>query len=1213
MESTKGQSYTNLLLSEKIVVVSMVFVNLMKITDSRIFVLSLMAFTLVFPGKTAAQLSQPSIAHVWINQALFSIRNDFARPPVHARNLFHLSTVMHDAWAALEPGKNTYFLGQQLHGVAIPFEGFPIPSDSTLRVGQQKEALSFAAYRLLKHRFFQAPGVFFIYQRADSIMNANGYDINLTSTNYLQDGPAALGNYIAEQMISYGLQDGSNESNNYDYQYYEPANPPIEVELPGNPEMIDPNRWQAISLSNSIDQAGNPVGNTPLHLGPEWGNVNTFGLSPNDITLHYRDGFPYQVYHDPLSPPLLDTLTQTGLEDFYKWNFLMVSVWQSHLDPDNPEVWDISPNNLGNITDYPQNWSDYDTFYDFFNGGDTGQGYAINPVTNLPYTPQLVKRGDYARILAEFWADGIDSETPPGHWFEIYSTISQHPLFERKWKGVGPELSELEYDLNAYFTLGAAMHDAAISAWSVKGWYDYPRPVSTLRYMAEKGQSTDPMLPNYHPAGLPIIPGFVELVEAGDPLVGAMNEHLNKIKLYTWRGPDYISDPETDYAGVGWILAENWWPYQRPSFVTPPFAGYVSGHSTYSRAAADVLTFITGSLYFPGGIGEFEAPMNDFLEFEQGPSTNVILQWATYRDASDQCSLSRIWGGIHPPIDDIPGRKIGELVSASTCLLADSILTTPAPRITNIVSNMSTINQENIGQLFQCYINFDSPMDMNVIPEINFPVDTIMATALSFSSGNWLNQNTYLSSYIVNSTETEFIRPMIQVLNGNSIQGVEMLPVLFDSVFVLDTKSPVLDSVFCSRTVINQTTGEDPLNCTFYFSEPVLDENLVINFSSSQNQTTFSPVNMNWISTNELQVEFNVSNLTPSSDSVFVNFSGITDLSGNPIESNFAHFIDVNTILPSIESIICSTDTLNILNEGENSFSIELLFSKKMDTTQFPQLQFNGLSEIQFNQNSSIWLSDSSALLIFDIQLNSNVPAQSLDLTLLAAEDYFGNILVVPNQIYELLIDTERPVVIASQPSSSEVGINAFLSQDLNIVFDFSEAMNEATLPLVTLEAGGTPVLNVNYNPFESYWINSGQFFAKFNLPALPIDVVEVSATVQYGTDLLGNQLEPFQSPPLFSIFYDPNELSLTSNEYDSFSLFPNPIFSGVNVTMSWSETIQLIDIKLINTIGKEIHIEFHSLDDKQIKFSTKDIPAGNYMIQIHASTKVEFHQLIIL
>ena len=61
-------------------------------------------------------------------------------------------------------------------------------------------------------------------------------------------------------------------------------------------------------------------------------------------------------------------------------------------------------------------------------------------------------------------------------------------------------------------------------------------------------------------------------------------------------------------------------------------------------------------------MGEFKANKNEFLVFEKGPSVDVILQWATYRDASDQTSLSRIWGGIHPPADDIPGRLIGDKV-----------------------------------------------------------------------------------------------------------------------------------------------------------------------------------------------------------------------------------------------------------------------------------------------------------------------------------------------------------------------------------------------------------------------------------------------------------------------------------------------------------------------------------------------------------------------
>jgi hypothetical protein len=208
------------------------------------------------------------------------------------------------------------------------------------------------------------------------------------------------------------------------------------------------------------------------------------------------------------------------------------------------------------------------------------------------------------------------------------------------------------------------MHDAAIAAWSIKGCYDSSRPVAAIRAMADRGQSSDPMLPHYHPDGLLLEPGYIELVQPGDPLADnpltpLPNDHVNKIKLFTWRGPSYISNPNFDTAGVGWILAENWWPYQRPTFVTPPFAGFPSGHSTYSRTAAELLADFTGDEFFPGGKSEFHAPRNQFLVFEDGPSVDIVFEWARYVDASDQCSLSRIWGGIHPPADDIVGRQIG--------------------------------------------------------------------------------------------------------------------------------------------------------------------------------------------------------------------------------------------------------------------------------------------------------------------------------------------------------------------------------------------------------------------------------------------------------------------------------------------------------------------------------------------------------------------------
>ena len=292
-------------------------------------------------------------------------------------------------------------------------------------------------------------------------------------------------------------------------------------------------------------------------------------------------------------------------------------------------------------------------------GGNRRTGHAVNPATGAPYKPQTVPRGDYARVLAEFWADGPTSETPPGHWYTILNHVTDHEQFKRRIGGAGPELGPLEWDVKAYFTLGGAMHDVAITAWGIKGWYDCIRPLSAIRAMADRGQSSDPSGPSYHPDGIPLVPAHIEVVTADDPLAGPAGEHVGKIKLRAWRGPSYIPDPLTTQAYAGWILAENWWPYQRPTFVTPPFPGYISGHSTYSRAAAEVLTLLTGDEFFPGGMSQFEIKANSYLVFEEGPSVDMTLQWATYRDAAEQSALSRIWGGIHPPLDDIPGRRIG--------------------------------------------------------------------------------------------------------------------------------------------------------------------------------------------------------------------------------------------------------------------------------------------------------------------------------------------------------------------------------------------------------------------------------------------------------------------------------------------------------------------------------------------------------------------------
>ena len=636
-----------------------------------LFLILFIVFIIIPPKLNA----QHSVAREWNEQLLEAIRKDFARPTVHARNLFHASVLMYDAWAIFNNAAKPVFLGTTFGGYYTDYTPITMPIDKN---EASKEIMSYAVFRLLMHRFENSPNAMETLASLETFFSSLGYDKSNTSLDYSDGSYAALGNYMASKMIDFGFQDGANEENAYENQFYETVNDPLALELYENNGTIDPNRWQPLAFDVFIDQSGNPFPlNTPEFLSPEWGEVTPFALQSTDLEILNND-FDSFVYNNPGAPAYIQESSENGIEDPYKWHFSLVISWSAHLDPSDDEIINISPNSIGNVTmsDFPTSFEEYKNFYNFNNGGDIGQGHQKNPTTNEPYLDNFVKRADYARVLAEFWADGPDSETPPGHWFTILNYVSDHPLSKKTFGNSTRELQALEWDVKSYLTLSGAMHDVAINIWGIKGYYDYIRPISAIRYMASKGQSTDMALPNYHPHGLPLIENLIAVISEGDALAGSNNQHLGKIKVKSWKGPDFINDPAMDVAGVDWILGTRWWPYQRPSFVTPPFAGYLSGHSAFSRAASEVLTLITNDAFFPGGMGVFDVAQNEFLVFEQGPSESFSLQWATYRDASDQTSLSRIWGGIHPPIDDIKGRIIGDKIGKEAFDFASTYFTT---------------------------------------------------------------------------------------------------------------------------------------------------------------------------------------------------------------------------------------------------------------------------------------------------------------------------------------------------------------------------------------------------------------------------------------------------------------------------------------------------------------------------------------------------------
>lgn len=633
--------------------------------------LLLFCFLLLLLPSVAQSQEEHTEARIWNEILLESIRNDRARPVVHARNLFHLSAGHYDLWSVITSNGQPYFLGNEINGIDFEFDASQLPQYNLSTDEAVARAIRVYSGILLKHRFQRSPGRF----RVNALVNRELGDVLAFiefEPDYTLNDPANLAAYLAEKVIEFGLQDGSNEERDYLNRRYEPVNEPLSSASSDPVVIADPDRWQPLQFEEFfIDQSGiNANTSVPAFLGAEWGEVVPFALKGEDLKVYQKPGEVgnWYVYHDPGPPPSFFDYTDDVTESsFYRWNFGLVANWSRHLTTDDGVVWDISPASIGNIgiENYPTTEEEYRNFYDEFEGGEISPGHALNPVTGQPYPPNLVKRGDYARILAEFWADGPDSETPPGHWFEILNKTMDHPLFERKFKGEGAELDPLEYDIKIYFTLGGAMHDAAITAWSIKGYYDYIRPISALRYLCQLGQRSDRGQSLFNIAGIELANGHIRVQERqnADDL----------ILINTWEGFQWEDGNQNGVAGVDWERASRWVPYQRSSFVTPNFAGYISGHSTFSSAAAQVLEVFTGDPYFPGGVGEFFAPADTFLQFEAGPSEDVVLQWATYRDASDQTSLSRIWGGIHPPIDDIPGRKIGIDVGNDAFDLADRL------------------------------------------------------------------------------------------------------------------------------------------------------------------------------------------------------------------------------------------------------------------------------------------------------------------------------------------------------------------------------------------------------------------------------------------------------------------------------------------------------------------------------------------------------------
>jgi hypothetical protein len=533
----------------------------------------------LIPTRTA---SPQTIVGVWNCAALIEVRASKALrngPPIVARALAIMNTCIYDAWAAYDDVAvgTTDVTGVRRRP----------PAERTNEA--KAKALSFAAHRCLRNLYPDAASK----ARLDATL---GLDPDEAST------PAGLGRQVAQAVIDARANDGANQ--------YGSAPCPAGDVCPTVPlRALDPvpcvpasYPWTPVSL--------NQLGAAPAALQPlpcvGAGGAGSGPYADYDEPAagygHYVPANPLMGFCTPLlaSCPAADdfidpTLPWPNAADPFHWQPL---VFSSHSRQTFVGAYfeRVTPFALtsGDQFDVPP------------------PAYSRNPAQ---YARDVAAMIDFSasldearKLIVEYWADGPDSEFPPGHWGLFAQFVSVR------------DAHTIDDDAKMFFAMHNASFDAGIAAWHIKRKYDGVRPITAVR-LSQQGRT-----------------------------------------IVAWGGPGHPTEP---------IPGEQWMPYNPGTNLTPPFPGFFSGHSIFSRSSATVLKLFTGSDQF--GFSTVIPKCDvayfgvDFLRcfgrVEPGiPSVDTTIAFATFGDAADQAGLSRLYGGIHFPDDNTRAQQVGQLV-----------------------------------------------------------------------------------------------------------------------------------------------------------------------------------------------------------------------------------------------------------------------------------------------------------------------------------------------------------------------------------------------------------------------------------------------------------------------------------------------------------------------------------------------------------------------
>jgi membrane-associated phospholipid phosphatase len=200
----------------------------------------------------------------------------------------------------------------------------------------------------------------------------------------------------------------------------------------------------------------------------------------------------------------------------------------------------------------------------------------------------------------------------------------------------------LDDDVKLFLIVSNAIFDASIAAWDTKYVYDYVRPITAVRALG------DTMISAWRPRSLS------KALASATPAAKEDAEHSIVLS-----------------AGLADAPAADWEPY----LPTPPFPSYVSGHSAFTASWARAMELATGKPDF-----NFKQTVRHLYVEQRELAEPVTLSYPTFTAAAEAAGISRIWAGVHWPVDNQRGLELGRKVGESVWRRAEQfVLGTASP------------------------------------------------------------------------------------------------------------------------------------------------------------------------------------------------------------------------------------------------------------------------------------------------------------------------------------------------------------------------------------------------------------------------------------------------------------------------------------------------------------------------------------------------------